>query len=326
MATTRNGLPIANISIFRNLKFICLFEEESIDDLVEYDMKQMIMKPIHYISAFLVVAIVLAGCATPSSSTPPTQTETQLSSPVPALPTTTFTPTPRPTQTLTLTPPSTLEPEQARDAIAKLLQEPVDCAAPCFWGIVPGQTTLGEAKNIFIRLGLQIKNVTYEGKDFYGIRYDFDNGLSILVTLTIQDKVVENLRVDINPEKEKTGLLRSWLAYSPETLINQYGSPSKVNFFVGRGEIPSYAMDMYFSERDLIVEYYSYDLGVKLQVCPLTHQMSSVRLWMGQDPQYPPPEAVPLEKATSMTLDEFSKLMMGIPSQACFDLKEEMFP
>jgi hypothetical protein len=85
-------------------------------------------------------------------------------------------------------------------------------------------------------------------------------------------------------------------------------------------------MVMYFDAENLIVEYYSYDLGAKLQVCPPTDQMDSVRLWMGQDPQYPPLEDVPLEKATSMTMEEFSKLMTGDPNKACFKLKPEIFP
>jgi hypothetical protein len=219
-----------------------------------------------------------------------------------------------------------LNPTEARETLKALLQKPVDCEAPCFWGIIPGQSTLNESLRIFAHFGLQTKSTTLDNKEFYGIAYDFDKSLSILVTLTIQDKIVENLRVDINPEIQKVDVPRTWSAYSPETLINQYGSPSRVNFNVDRGESPSYGMVMYFDAENLIVEYYSYDLGAKLQVCPPTDQMDSVRLWMGQDPQYPPLEDVPLEKATSMTMEEFSKLMTGDPNKACFKLKPEIFP
>jgi hypothetical protein len=113
-----------------------------------------------------------------------------------------------------------LEPAQAEEAIGTLLQEPVDCLAPCFWGIVPGQTSLSEARNIFTRLGLPVASTTYEGKEFHGIRYDFESGLSIIVTLTVQDETVMNLRVDIGLEKSQPGVPREWLAYSPETLID----------------------------------------------------------------------------------------------------------
>lgn len=79
------------------------------------------------------------------------------------------------------------------------MQQSVDCEAPCFWGIKPGQTTLIEALHIFTHLGLQVKSITYQGKDFYGIEYDFDRGLSISVILTIQNEIVENLRIKMLP-------------------------------------------------------------------------------------------------------------------------------
>jgi hypothetical protein len=46
---------------------------------------------------------------------------------------------------------------------------------------------------------------------------------------------------------------------------------------------------------------------------------------LGEDPEYPPIKGVSLEKATAMTLQEFSQLMTGDPTNACFNLKEEFF-
>ena len=116
----------------------------------------------------------------------------------------TRTATSRPTRIPTLTPPVTLAPEQAEEAIRTLLREPVDCPAPCFWGIVPGRTTLGEAANIFTRLGLRTNYInTLDNKDFYDINNEFDSGLSISPNLTVQNGIVKNLSVDINPEKSK---------------------------------------------------------------------------------------------------------------------------
>jgi len=203
----------------------------------------------------------------------------------------------------------------------------MDCESPCLWGIIPGKTTLNEAINIFVHLGLPIKSTTYEGKEFYGTQYEFDSGLSIIVTLTIQDEIVKNFRVDINPETQKVGVPREWLAYSPETLIRQYGLPSKVDFFLGRGPRTSFTMYMYFDAADLIVEYHILDLRARLQVCPLIEQFHYVGIWMGKDPIYiPAADTVPLEKATSMTMEEFTELMIGTPNKACFNVKGEMFP
>jgi len=268
---------------------------------------------------------VVSGCVSRNLHPTSVQTETHALLPTPV--SLTATPIPRPTQNATLTPPATLEPAQAQETIQALLREPVDCDAPCFWGVVPGQTTVGEAQNIFIRLGLQITLTNArDQKKFYEIDYDFANSFSVLSLLTSQNDIVENLRIYITPEKQVEGVPREWLSYSPETLIRRYGTPSKVDFFFG-GSAPntSYAMDMYFDSNDLIIEYYSYDLGPNLQVCPLTDQVDSVRIWMGKNPENPPPDAILLEKATFMTMEEFTELMTRDPNEACFNLNVEAF-
>jgi hypothetical protein len=291
------------------------------------------MKHSNCVYLFLIFVIALSGCASNETTLTPTWTQAQLPSPTLIL--STSTPTFLPTQMPTLTPPATLEPEQAKDTMRTLLRGPLDCGAPCFWGIMPGQTTLGEAKSIFTHLGIQIRSTTYEGKDFYGIRYDFDSGISIIVTLTVQEEIVENLRVDITPEIQRAGIPREWLAYSPETLINRYGLPSRVDFSVDRGPhepgttYTDYFMIMYFDKVNMIVsyEYGSIDPQLdSLRVCPLTDQFTLVRVWLGANPQHPPLNEIPLEQAMSVTMEEFSNLMTGHPNKACFNLKEEAFP
>ena len=285
------------------------------------------MKLIHRLYLPLVITFVLSGCVPGNSTMIPTQAEVQLPSPTFIQPTST--PITTPTETVTLTLHASMEPEKAKETMRTLLQEPVDCESPCFWGITSGQTTLDEAKNIFTKLGLQIKSTNFQGKDFYGVAYDFDSGLSIIITLTVQGEIVTDLKVDITPETQKPGVPRDWLAYSPETLIKRYGLPSDVKFFVGRGPNPSYSMIMYFDAVDLIIHYDSYEIYSNLQICALFDQMDYVRIWLGKDPKYPPisdPSIIPLEQATSMTMAEFSELMTGDPNKVCFNLKEEAFP
>jgi hypothetical protein len=63
-----------------------------------------------------------------------------------------------------------------------------------------------------------------------------------------------------------------------------------------------------------------------LELCPLTNKPFFIKFWMGDEPRYPPPPSVPLEQATTLTLEDFSKLMLGEPNKACFKLKDEAFP
>ena len=295
--------------------------------MIQIEYKKSKMKPKVCLYLFLMFALGIYGCAPAGSTTAPTGVKPLAPSPtlIPPTSTSTFTPI----ESSTATPPATLESREAEETIRTLLQDSVDCESPCFWGITPGQTTLSEAISIFTHLGLQVKSTTYQGKDFYGIEHDFDNGLSISVILTIQSEIVENLRLKILPEKSSAGIPRKWSAYSPETLINRYGTPSKVDFFLDKGPNLTFAMDIYFDSVDLIVQYGITNIipyQNSPQVCPLTAQFDSVRVWMGKDPYAPPFELVPLEKATSMTMEEFSKLMTGDPEKACFIVDGEAFP
>lgn len=262
---------------------------------------------------------MLLGCVPRELETTPPVTDAQSRPATSISPTSETTPTARPTQTATLTPPPTLEPVEARDVIRNFLREPVDCPAPCLWGIVPGQTTLGEAKNILTRLGLELKQREVD--------YELDSRLSIKLILTVQnDWIVESLRFHIRPEEQRVGVPREWSAYSPDTMINRYGLPSKVDFKLDRGAPDaSYTMDLHFDAINLTVEYFSYDVGEGLQVCPLTDQFETVRIWVGTNPQNPPNAGVPLEQSTSLTIAEFAALMTGDAGTPCFGLTEEAF-
>lgn len=283
-------------------------------------------------ASLLLITGSLSGCTLSNSNISPAFTETQNPSPTSVPPTLTL----QAIQTATLMAPATLEPEQARETIRNLLQTSVDCSAPCFWGIIPEQTTLGESEEIFAHLGLSMKHTnTRDGKEFYEVKFNSESNLSISPLLTIETDTVKNMRILIYPETEKAGVQRQWLAYSPEILINRYGPPSKVDFSVGYPRDPGggpdvwYSMTMYFNEVELIVSYEYGEIqppAVSLKACPLTDQFTIVRIWLGQNPEHPPLEEIPLEKATTLTTEEFSKLMTRDPNNSCFSLKGEMFP
>lgn len=233
-------------------------------------------------------------------------------------------------QTKTRMPINTLMPEEASKTIKLLLQEANDCSAPCFWGIVPGQTTIGEANAIFNHLGLEMASTTVEGKDFSGIHYELDSDLSLAFTLSIKNGLVENFRIGIYPSSQKIGLINEWLAYSPGTLINRYEMPSRVDFSADWGPASEFSMQMYFDQLDLIVEYGGQDIIPRKKgpswVCPLTAELDGIRLWSGNNPVYPPGEGISVEIATPLTIEEFSKLMTGNPNEACFLFKGDVFP
>jgi hypothetical protein len=290
--------------------------------------EELKMKSTRCFSLLLVIALELVGCVPAGSETIPTQVKTPVSSLTNLPPTSTSTITSTATITPTLYP--TLQPKQAKETVMAFLQEPMNCETPCFWGIMPGQTTFEEATNIFAHLGISLTHTnTRDNKDFYSFIYNLDNGLEVTPILTVQDNTVKSLQIGINDTSEM-GTTRKWTAYSPETLISRYGAPSKIDFFLGRvAPTPTHSMNLYFEKENLIVEYIGINLlntGAQLGICPLTNKVDFIGIWMGEDPHYPPSPGVPLEEATSLTLEEFSNLMKGDPKKACFNLKEEAFP
>ena len=248
-------------------------------------------------------------------------------------PTSTLTKTPIPPTithtliaTMTLTPLPTLESKQAEEVVIPLLQKAeTDCLAPCFWGIVPEKTTLEEVESVFAHLGFRSTSEPVENnreRHHYYHRYEFDSGIFINADIVFHNSIVEGVRVRIS--EKLVPAERKWLAYSPETLIRRYGTPSKAEFFVSMREAPFslYSMILYFESVNLIVEYSYEKDSSDFIICPLKNQQNfRVSVWFGESPPFSPLPGVALSETSSMTLDEFSKLMTGEPDDACIDLK-----
>jgi len=209
----------------------------------------------------------------------------------------------------------------------------MNCDAPCFWGIIPGKTRLDEARIFFSNLGF----TPFEGKEpntvdsFYTILIDSGSGYDSSVTLYSYNNLVENIVLTPDIPKQKEGSPRKWIAYSPETLIKQFGSPSNVEFAIDNGPNYVIAMIMYFEPSHLIALYSGYnmlpDRPNSPQLCPLTAPFDHVRLWMGANPTDPPSfETVSIEEATSLSMDQFTQLMLGDPQKACFVINGDVFP
>lgn len=240
--------------------------------------------------------------------------------------------TPSPSITTTPTLVNTLEPEFVKETIQPLLGEPLNCEEPCFWGITPGKTPFDEAKNLFGQLGFipfEGKD-QYSGRDFYTITINNKVGeLNSYVTLFPENNIVKNIEVTPVITQTVTGIHSNWIAYSPETLIKQFGEPSRVGIDLSYGPRFWIALIMYFENTKLIVYYDGYDLVPDHPnsplLCPTTAPFDKVTLYMGENPPNPPLEGMPLEKATSLTIDKFTELMTGDPQKACFIVNGELF-
>jgi hypothetical protein len=297
----------------------------------------------HFLLIPLIVILIACGnnySTTPailSSTAPPevisTEIETKTSTAV------SFTQTPD----ATLTPFATLEPEQAKEKLLQLLKDQEACSHhPCFWGITPGETTLSEAENIFANLGIFIKAFNEDGTIIYAKGLDFDNGLHLYVHLRIKDNdIVKSLQTDVSVLDSKKDALtqQGWSAFSPPKILATYGKPSRVDFYLSHDlqdgfppntNIPTfYHFVMHFEESVLVIEYGRnvFTDENTFTACPLIDKSEGVRIFLGEnfDTRQTPPPGIPLEQATSLSLDQFYKLMLQNPEKACFNLSKDVF-
>lgn len=286
------------------------------------------MKRISLRIIIILIALLSSGCESapvPVQSTTPA-TDTALS----GTPTLKITNANFPIPTTSHTIVASLGATETKETIAAYLVNGGGCETPCFLGIYPGKTTQKQLKRILTNNGLPFWNNSNKGIDFYGINYEFKNELSLKGTFTVQNDLVKNLDLGIGLETSEARDVRNWQTFSPATLIGRYGTPSEVTIAMDWGPRSYFEMNVYFKSVDLIVEYAGFELltspSKSMVICPLRIPFEDIQIWMGRDPRNPPLEAVSFEKATMLTLEDFSKIMTGTPEQACFTINGESFP
>jgi hypothetical protein len=243
---------------------------------------------------------------------------------------TTETPSPAITQYLTIT----LDPESIQKTIQPLLQDPFNCDVPCFMGIIPSKTSLEKVKVFFSPFGFQQtegigQNV---GEDYYSVDYENSIGYDSSVFFAASDNIVQTIVIMPDISRQIEGRPREWIAYSPEMLIKKFGQPSRVQ--IGLDWWPNMhntiSMIMYFDHLDFIALYSGDNMITgdpsSQKLCPITDPFNHIRFWMGNNPPNPPSfETVPLEVATSLTIEQFTNLMIGDTENVCFTLNADAF-
>lgn len=290
--------------------------------------------------AFLVVFVMLSGCSTYSTATTPTSMSIANLAQIPTHPTFTNrplitptatikppnTPKPSPTRTMTLTPFPSPNPEKAGEIVKTLLQKSMNCSSACIGGIIPNETTLSEARKILTGMGLNLTTITNNNKKFIYNALVKARRSNFSLTLSGHDETITNIGIGLASEQQQPNVAREWIAFSPETLVQKYGQPSKVDLVLSRGPSTAYIyMMIYFDAVNMIAQY-NFDVRNTNTICPLIDQVYDIRVWIGDNPINPPSVGEPLEKTTSLSLDSFSKLMAEEPRKACFHIEPQAFP
>jgi hypothetical protein len=180
----------------------------------------------------LVLVIVVSACVSNNAVESPTST----------LRAVTVTPlatkTRRPSSTPTLVVP-TLGPTETYFSILNLLNSNADCEKPCFWGIVPGETTYSEAVTVLHPFGGSHNLVGYRQRE-YGLYTsiddpDFKTSISVKITHDFAE-LVESIFVRMhNPGYEKLST-EPWGFFRPVNILKEYGRPSEIRFGFSHGQ------------------------------------------------------------------------------------------
>ncbi len=219
---------------------------------------------------------------------------------------------------------------QNQENLQLLFQSTMDCDEPCFGGIVPQETTKDESIEILKNIGVYEGLTLPVGNAPISFNHTFTNNFDFFYYSSFNNGVVQNIFITFTPETQTMGLPRTWLAFSPETVIKQYGSPSDIEIIADLdGPHAIFSLILYYSNLNFIAEYTDFDdfkiTPEGIELCPLINQQQDVRIWMGENLEYPPLAGIPLEEATSLSIPDFEKLMMGKPEEACFSLSGDKF-
>lgn len=125
--------------------------------------------------------------------------------------------TKEPSFTSTWTPRPTLPPEEAQKLIRELMVTNGKCQLPCWWGIMPGETSWQEAQAYLSTFATKINTLESSG---YGVHFDHirdSDGHKIGATILVENGIVERIRV---------------VTYlSLDELLQTYGQPEEVWIF-----------------------------------------------------------------------------------------------
>jgi len=266
---------------------------------------------------------ILAATATSQLISSPTSIVQTATASVLKAPTLTQTREQTPTSVETLT---ENEQAQAEAEIKQLFQNSDICSPPCYLGVVPGETSSTALRDVFAKWGIELHVSTQDVPSFYVNQY-FKSGYNLNASFHMKDDVVESISFIVNQNES-----HEWSAYSPVALLERYGVPSNVSFWIGTIHEPSstplkawYYMIMSYDELDLFIEYGDVEitLGEKALVCPQKDEYGGGRVWLGK---YPPSHETYIEEAASITAQKFHDYVLTGPG-ACFylDLRKVAF-
>lgn len=247
-----------------------------------------------YSFPFLLCLVFILGCSTsitmtpqgngselvplPSLTTNPPATETPSLSPSQAV---TYTPTPLP-PTSTFLP--TLAVQNPESMALNLYATNGGCKLPCWWGIIPGETSWESARNFLEPFSLKI-NKYFNERDklnYYYSHFKVPENVNLSEDVNIGFRVNDGGFVDFittaNPWRIKSP------DYSLSYILSTYGIPSEVRFVatansphIGK---PFYTYYLFYFDLGILTasSNVGYLTGDNIEICPQNYSETPILL------------------------------------------------
>lgn len=155
------------------------------------------------------------------------------------------------------------------------------CVFPCIWGITPGDVGIDRVNEIAYTNNLNI----FEGQDEYlSLSAVKDNvGIVDIMVYHVGD-TIKGVEIDFS-EPQSNIPLEDWEYYSPQGILEKYGQPEDIRFFVDLRNFSKLPNSFGFYYRDFVVAYsgfISLPVNNKLKVCPSKYEVVDIKLQTGE--------------------------------------------
>jgi hypothetical protein len=208
----------------------------------------------------------------------------------------------------TWTPFPTLLPNEAQEFVAELLQTNANCMLPCWWGIVPGETTWTKAYQFLAKLSIYIGVTKVENQEVYAsaqipVPYPVDYATYLMQDYSIENGIVKSIEIynfDLAPE------------FFLSRVLQVYKKPVEIWIRTFREDERSrpFLLNLFYPNQGILLEYGGgdiKDMGNYLQNCIDDRKRPYIYLWSPDD---------------EMTFDEAAKKFLYTEDVSPISLKE----
>lgn len=241
------------------------------------------------------------------------------------------------TPTQTSSPVPTLTVQQLTEYALDMLKDNGGCDLPCWWGIIPGETKLQEAKHRFGRAfsaGVPRNDGTENHSARFGIPSANTEEYAFTLGFIEQGGIIQAIEVrsDINEAFPSNHFPTDWQHFSLDQILSRYGRPTHVELQVKPplepNSPPSYLMWIVYENDGFWILYAgrsTYD-GKMMHICPSLKTTFGLDLRL-QSPESSTPVFQPepgagtrsLEEATGMSMEKFYNTFKNAKEKVCLD-------